>query len=184
MRSTTAARGEREDGRGRDYGRALTVLASLIAALAVLVCLAALFWGGGGVPPTATSVRGERVELSGEGLYRYDTVFIAEGSRGTDVVTLFLGVPFLLVALLLGRRGSARAALLLSGALGYFLYVYASRALGNAYNGLFLAYITLFSASLFAFVLALLAVIRSAPVVRLTELPSRGPPTSCSRVQA
>jgi hypothetical protein len=48
------------------------------------------------------------------------------------------------------RRGSLRGALVLAGAVTYFLYVYASRSLGNAYNGVFLAYIALFSMSLFA----------------------------------
>jgi hypothetical protein len=38
--------------------------------------------------------------------------------------------------------------------LGYFLYLYASMALGAAYNKLFLLYIALFSASLFAFIQA------------------------------
>jgi hypothetical protein len=41
----------------------------------------------------------------------------------------------------------------LLGALAYFLYVYATRALGAAYNDLFLAYVALFAASLAAFVL-------------------------------
>jgi hypothetical protein len=42
--------------------------------------------------------------------------------------------------------------LLLTGTLGYFLYVYASMALGAAYNRFFLLYILLFCASLFAFI--------------------------------
>ena len=68
----------------------------------------------------------------------------------------YSGSPARRVSSLRYRRGSLRGALLLTGTLGYFLYVYASMALGTVvYNELFLAYVVLFSASLFAFVLAL-----------------------------
>jgi hypothetical protein len=43
---------------------------------------------------------------------------------------------------------------LLTGTLAFFLYNYASMAFGAAYNSLFLVYLVLFSATLFAFVLA------------------------------
>ncbi len=134
--------------------RAVVWLSSLVAVLAAVASIAGLAWGGGGGRATVTSVHGEQVELYGEGLYRYDTVFIGAASKGTDVVTLALGIPLLVAALVLARRGSVRAALLLVGALTYFLYVYASRSFANAYNGLFLVYVALFSASLFALVVA------------------------------
>jgi hypothetical protein len=126
-------------------------LSAAIAILAAVACLVGLFWPGGDGRAIATSVHGEEVQLYGEGLYRFDTVFIAAGSRGTDLVTLILGIPILVIATVLYRRGSLRGGLVLAGVLAYFLYVYASRSLGNAYNGLFLASITPFSASLFAF---------------------------------
>ena len=85
-----------------------------------------------------------------------------------------LGIPLLVATLVVARRGSDRAALLLVGALTYFLYVYASRSFGNAYNGLFLAYVALFSASLFALVVA----VRSLDVRTLrravASVPTRG----------
>jgi hypothetical protein len=134
------------------------LLAALIAVLSAVVCLVGLFWQDGDDGARAISVRGEEVKLYGEGLYRFDTVFIAAGSRGTDVVTLLLGLPLLVVGVALYRRGSMRGALVLAGAVAYFLYVYASRSLGNAYNGLFLAYIALFSASLFALLMVVVSV--------------------------
>jgi len=155
--------------------QAVIWLSALIAVLAAVACLAGLFWQGGDGPETATSVRREGVELYGEGLYRFDTVFIAAGSRGTDVVTLALGVPLLVIAAVLYRRGSVRGGLLLVGALAYFLYVYASRSLGNAYNGFFLVYIALFSASLFAFLLTVVSVDCRAVSARLAaDRPRRG----------
>jgi hypothetical protein len=95
------------------------------------------------------------VQIYGQGLYHYDTVATASQEKGQDVVTLFLGIPLLVVSLLLYRKGSLRGHLLLTGTLGYFLYTYGSMAFLTAYNPLFLAYVVLFSASLFAFILAL-----------------------------
>jgi hypothetical protein len=148
---------------GTFASRALTVLILLTAALSVIACLVGLFNGGGTGPVLVTSLRGEDVELYGVGLYRYDTVFMAAGSRGTDIVTLALGVPILVTAFALYRRQSQRGGLVLGGALPYFLYVYASRALYNAYNEMFLVYIAVFSASLFGFILAVVGVDRARP---------------------
>ena len=140
---------------------AVSCLALLIGLSAVAASLVGLL-PGDGASRTVTSIRGDGVTLHGRGLYRYDTVFIAEGSRGTDAVTVVLGVPLLVVATLLAyRRGSRRAGLLLAGALTYFLYVYASRALSNAFNPLFLLYIVVFSASLFGVLLVVIALNRA-----------------------
>ena len=91
----------------------------------------------------------------GHGIYRYDSMLVGAGFRGVDAVTLFVGIPMLIVSAVLYRRGSFKGALLLAGTLAYFLYNYASMALSAAYNDLFLVYIGLFSTSLFAFVLLL-----------------------------
>lgn len=147
--------------------RPVVWLTSVVAALAAFASLTGLFWQDGRGRTNATSVRGEEVELYGEGLYRHDTVFVGAASRGTDVVTLAVGIPLLVAALVLVRRGSARGALLLVGAIAYFLYVYASRSFGNAYNGLFLVYVALFSASLFALLLAVRSIEVQTPNVRL-----------------
>lgn len=152
---------------GVDRVRGLFPLPLLVAVLATVAALAGLLWEAGEGRTTATSVRGETVELYGEGLYRHDTVFRAAGNRGTDAVTLGLAVPLLLGAAWLARRGSARGRVLLLGALAWFSYVYASLALGTAYNGLFLVYVATFSASLFALVLAFAAVRGEVAVERL-----------------
>ncbi|MEX5234805.1 hypothetical protein [Kocuria arenosa] len=79
-------------------------------------------------------------------------------------MTLLIGVPLLVEAAVGWRRGSTRAGLVLLGALGYFLYVYAGCALGAiAYNELFLLYVVLFSAALYAFVLVFAALFRQEP---------------------
>ena len=152
--------------------RDLLVLLVLLVALGALAAAAAgLFAGGGEGGVTMSSPRGETFETYGEGVYRADSAFKGGGFRGTDIVTLFLGVPFLLLGGALHLRGSTRGTLLLSGALLYILYVYASLSLTASYNSLFLLYVALFGASLFAFVLALRAVDLGA--FDITRMPRR-----------
>lgn len=132
----------------------LTLLPSLIAVLALIAAASGLIAKGNGTQSTVTTLRGTAAEIFGRGLYRYDTVFFGSGFRGQDATVLFLGIPLLVLSIVLYQRGSLSAQLLLLGVVGYFLYVYASMALGAAFNRLFLVYVVLFSAALFAFVTA------------------------------
>jgi len=152
-------------------------LAGLIAGLALVAAAAGLFWQVGTAPTTATTIRGEVVQLFGWGLYRYDTLFAGAGSRGTDAVTLLLGVPALGTAAALYRRGSLRAGLFLAGMFGYFLYVYASYALGTvAYNEFFLVYVAVFSASFYGLVALSMSLARQGALTPVApRLPRRGP---------
>src|SRR5205823_6184751 len=115
---------------------AVVGLAALIAALALIAAGTGLFWQDASRPFSFTTLRGQTVEMYGRGLYRFDTRFMGAGNRGTDAVTLVLGIPLLATATLRYRRGSLRSGLLLLGTLAYFLYVYASLALNAAYNNL------------------------------------------------
>jgi hypothetical protein len=151
-------------------------LSLLIAGLALIAAVVGFFWPAEGGPFTFTTLRGQTVQMYGRGLYRYDTVFTGAGFRGTDIVTLLLGIPLLLFSLSGYRRGSLRSGLLLIGTLVYFLYVYASMALTAAYNNLFLIYIALFSASFFAFMLTFTGIDRQILAHRIsTHMPRRGP---------
>jgi hypothetical protein len=95
------------------------------------------------------------VLMDGRGLYRNDTQFSAAAFRGTDVVSLLVTLPLLLLSFRAARRGSLGGGLLLAGALSYFIYNGASMAFAATFNSLFLVYTALFSASTFAFILAL-----------------------------
>lgn len=173
---TAATQGPaRARARLRPYPPAVGWLASAVAALAAIASAEGLFRREGGGRVAVTSIRGEAVELYGVGPYRVDTVLLAEGSRGTDIVTLALAIPLLLAASAAYRRGSLRGTLLLAGALTYFLYVYASRSLYNAYNYLFLVYIAAFSASLFGLVALVSTADRTGVAARLSAgRPRRG----------
>ncbi len=140
------------------HAKPLTVLVILIAMLSLWAAGAGLFDSTQGQPYAYTNHRGEAVMINGRGLYVFDTVSTAAQMQGNDLVTLFVGWPLLIVSAALALRGSLRGRLLLIGTLGFFLYTYLSMATLTAYNPLFLVYVVLFSASLFAFVLSLMTV--------------------------
>ena len=68
-------------------------LSLLIAGLALIAATVGVFWQTDGNSFSFTTLRGQTVQIYGRGLYRYDTVFTGAGFRGTDVVTLLLGIP-------------------------------------------------------------------------------------------
>lgn len=151
-------------------------LSTLVLVLALVAAGAGLLWRDDGSSYTVTSLRGEEVEIYGRDLYRYDTLFSGAGNKGTDAVSLFFGVPLLAVGILLYRRGSLRGGLLLAGALTWFLYVYASYALGAvAYNSMFLVYVALLGTSLYALILTFRSIDPALLSARLSErAPRRG----------
>ena len=153
----------------------LTYLVPLICILAVIAAGAGLLWQAAGTPYTFTTLHGETVEIAGQGLYSYDTVFTAATLRGTDIVTLFVGVPLLAISFGMYRRGSLRGGILMTGVLAFILYYGTSLGLATAYNTLFLVYLALFSASFFAFVLAFTAIdLQTLPDRISPRLPRRG----------
>jgi hypothetical protein len=137
--------------------KTILILSALVALLAAVAAGAGVFGQGQGSPVPFTTPRGDTVLIQGHGLYRFDSVSGAAQAESVDTVTLVLGIPLLLLSIGLAGRGSLRGRLLLSGTLGYFLYTYTSVAFMQAYNPLFLLYVTLFSLSLFTFVLSLMS---------------------------
>jgi hypothetical protein len=133
----------------------LTWLVPLIALLAFVTAVAGLFVQGGPGPFTFETLHGQTVEMFGRGLYQNDSLFTGAAFRGTDVVTLLIGLPLLLFSYWRYRRGGRNGYIVMVGALLYFLYNGASMAFAAAFNPLFLAYTALFSASLFAVIVAL-----------------------------
>jgi hypothetical protein len=155
---------------------AIPVLCGLIAILAIVAAGAGLFYSTEGESYEIITPRGETVELHGQGLYHFDSVMKAAANRGSDVLTIAVGVPLLIVAVALHRRGSLRGTLLLIGSLVYILYVYASLSLGAAYNHLFLLYVVLFGASVTALALTIQAARTRGLEQRITpSMPRKGP---------
>lgn len=81
-----------------------------------------------------------------------DTAWMIPQARGQDLVTLVVAEPLLLAAFIGARRSRVAAPLLWMGALAYILYTYAMYSYTAFFNALFLVYVALFSASLFALI--------------------------------
>jgi hypothetical protein len=154
---------------------ALNWLVPLIAVLALFAAGIGFFYPNEGSSFSFMTVRGESVQIWGQGWYRYDTPLGALSFKAADLITLFLAIPLLVFAFVLYRRGSVRGGLLLTGALAYFLYNYISQGFGAAYNNLFLVYVIIFSASLFGLIVALASFDLQALRAHFSErLPRRG----------
>lgn len=134
---------------------ALNWLIPLIAILAIILAGFGFFSQGGDGPSSFTTVYGNTVEIYGHGVYRHDSSFVATLSRGTDLVSLFVSLPLLAIGYWLYRRNSLRGSIFLIGILLYFLYVGVTYTFSLIFNPLFLVYTALFSASLFATIIAL-----------------------------
>jgi len=133
----------------------LNWLVPLIAVLAIIMSTAGLFTPGGNGPYPFTTIHGNTVEMDGQGLYRNDSLFVAALLRGTDTITLLVSVPLLLASYWFYRRGSMRGNIFMAGMLTYFLYVGFTYTFSVIFNAMFLVYVAVFSASLFATITAL-----------------------------
>lgn len=60
--------------------RTVVRLAACIGLLSLVAAAAGLLWSGGTAPESALSVRGQQVDLYGQGLYRYDSVVKGAGN--------------------------------------------------------------------------------------------------------
>lgn len=134
------------------YRKSISILVTCIAVLSLLAGGVGILSSGGPGQHTFLSIRGETVRIYGQGIYLNDSVTSAAQAIGQDWVTVFLGIPLLVVSTIFARKGYLRARLLLAGTLAYFLYTYMSYSFLCMYNPLFLVYVALMSLSLFAFV--------------------------------
>ncbi|HEY3475214.1 MAG TPA: hypothetical protein VGK56_11435 [Anaerolineales bacterium] len=134
---------------------ALNWLVPLIAILGAIIAGVGLLAAGGPGPSSFITIHGNTVEMYGQGLYQNDSLFAGALFRGTDAATLFVSIPLLLVSYWFYRQGSMRANIFMVGSLMYFLYLGSSYTFSVAFNSLFLIYVMLFSASLFATIVAL-----------------------------
>jgi len=138
------------------HQRPISILSCMIAGLALLAAICGLL-PGQGVGYEFQSLHGQMVSIYGRGLYGSDSVSMATQAMGQDIITIFLGVPLLLISLHLARKGLMKGKLFLTGALGYFLYTYTSYSFCSMYNSFFLIDVVLMSMSFFAFTLSMMS---------------------------
>ncbi|AUX24166.1 uncharacterized protein SOCEGT47_047030 [Sorangium cellulosum] len=137
--------------------RRLTWLVISVAVLATLAAAVPFVFTAGSGPFRHTSVRGEEVLLHGHGPYRHMPADVAVQGLAQDLVTLAIGVPFLLLALGWARRGSRAGHLALCGAVGYLFVQYFLYLAMATYNELFLLWVALVLLTFQALVRLLLA---------------------------
>jgi hypothetical protein len=118
--------------------------------LLLVVSITAIAFDDGGSPYAFTSIQEETVNVyGGAGPYRYDSTYKAIAFRSFDWVSLVVGLPLFLLGMFLYRRGRLVGQHLLAALFTYLAYIYLIGFMGNAFNGLFLGWIALFSIGCF-----------------------------------
>ncbi|WP_018477587.1 hypothetical protein [Pontibacter roseus] len=152
----------------------ISLLVVLIALAAAVATLTGILSTEGPGPYQHESIRGETVTIYGRGVYQHMSAEVAPQGIAQDYVTLLLGIPLLLLALLWARSGSLKGRLLLAGILGYFLVTYLFYLLMGMYNALFLVYVFLLGTTFFSFLLTLFSLDRKQlPSAFLASTPNR-----------
>ncbi|NBC02350.1 MAG: hypothetical protein GVY20_01455 [Bacteroidetes bacterium] len=139
------------------YQKPVTVLVLLITIMAGVASSMGIFSTGGPGPFEYESIRGEAVQIYGQGLYRHMSADVAPQGIAQDYVTLFIAIPFLWISLFWARTGSLRGRFLLAGTLGYFFVTYLFYLVMAMYNILFLLYAALLGISFFGLSLVMLS---------------------------
>lgn len=132
----------------------------LVIAIAIFSLIATAFGIFSNTGPGQSefkTVFGQTVTIYGKGLYQHDSVSMAAQAIAQDYVTLFLGIPLLLLSLYFSQKELLKGKLLLTGTLGYFLYTYASYSFLSMYNYMFLIYVLLMSLSFFSFTMMMMS---------------------------
>jgi hypothetical protein len=132
--------------------RFLVIIIVLISAFATI---AAIFWHDGPGRYSFKNIRGEQVQIYGEGLYKDMSAEVAPQGLAQDHITLLVAVPLLIFSFLKARKGSLKARYLLTGTFGYFLVTYLFYLVMAMYNAMYLAYVILLAASFFGFYLSM-----------------------------
>jgi hypothetical protein len=139
------------------FKKPITLLVLLTVILSLIATTYGIFSSGGPGPYNFISIHGQTITIYGRGVYGMNSVSAALQAIPQDIITLVLGIPFLLLSLLLARRGSIKGRLLLGGVLGYFLITYVMYTFIAMYNRLFIVYVALISLNFFAFILTLMS---------------------------
>lgn len=145
------------DSDTNESNRTVSILVFFIVLLSGAAASAGIFSGSGPGPFEIESVRGETVQIYGQGIYRHMSADVAPQGIAQDVVTLFLGIPLLVIALWRMRKDSIRARFLLAGVLGYFLVTYLFYLVMGTFNALFLVYAALLGLTFNAFSIVMIS---------------------------
>lgn len=133
----------------------ITILTGFIILLSAVAASSGIFSSGGLGSYEFVTIRGETVQIYGEGMYHHMSADVAPQGIAQDYVTLIIGIPMLLLSLFYARKGSLKGRFILAGTLSYFLVTYLFYLVMAMYSELFLIYTALLGTSFFALVLTL-----------------------------
>jgi hypothetical protein len=132
----------------------ISLLLLATALLAVVASAGGIFIEQGNGPYNYTTIRGEQITISGRGLYHHMSADVAIQGVAQDYITLFLGVPVLLILIVLTMKwDNLSLHILQTGLTGYFMVTYFFYLAMGMYNQFFLIYVMLITCSFFAFYL-------------------------------
>lgn len=140
--------------------KTITTLVIFIALFALIATLTGILSsiGNNTCQYEYTSIHGQTVTIFGKGLYQHMSSDVAIQGIAQDFVTLFIGIPALLFALFLARKGTLKSKLLQAGILSYFFLTYLFYMNMAMYNALFLVYIVLTGTTFFALLITILSI--------------------------
>ncbi len=136
--------------------KSITILVLLITVASIVAASSGILSNEGPGNYVYKSIRGEDIIIYGKGLYRHMSADVAIQGIAQDYITLFIGVPLLLISLFFTRKKSLRGMFVLAGTLGYFLVTYLFYLTMGMYNKMFLVYAFLLGSTFFAFILTVL----------------------------
>lgn len=160
----------------KNNDKSLYIVTFLIIVLGILTSAIGLLYRTGGKTFDFVNQYGDTVKMYGDGLYARDSYFMAPIFRGTDFTILCFAIPVLIVAFMLDvKEKKLKNRLFLMSVISLFTYYSASIAFGVTYNMLHLAYIALFSASLFGLIIAIASIDKKQVVENMGDaLPYKG----------
>jgi hypothetical protein len=85
--------------------KTITLLTVCIAIVAIMASATGIFSNDGVGTYIYKSIRDETVQIYGKGIYKDMSAEVAPQGIAQDYVTLFIGVPLLLIALMWAKRG-------------------------------------------------------------------------------
>lgn len=130
---------------------------TLISILAAIAACFGIFTKNGPGPSEYTTVRGETIELYGQGVYKHMSSDVAIQGIAQDCLTLFVAIPLLIISFAGYRKGNIRAKYILTGTTGYLLVTYLFYTAMGMYNYLFLVWVALLGLTFFTFLRLILS---------------------------
>lgn len=138
--------------------KTLHTLSISIIILAMFTSALGLFYKTNGQSYDFTNQYGDIVKIYGNGIYKNDSHFMAPIFKGTDCTILFLAIPLMIIGLILDiKNNSIKTKLFLTALIALFVYYSASISFGVVYNILHLAYIALFSCSIYGLIIGIMS---------------------------